>query len=731
MKRIIMIILLFTIKFNAFNQTKDFNFDFERKTTATNLPDNWIKKGNGNYNITTDSLEKYSGKYSVLIESQAIINKEYFGCIAQSIPASYIGNEIEVRAYIKLKNVVNGSIGLLLRIDGEAEVLQFDNMQQKNIQGTSEWKIYSVKLPYPQNAKTINIGAILFGTGKIWVDDFKVLINGKEISEAKLKSQTEKHTKLSTYDDSLNLNIISKEKVENLKTLCMIWGFLKYYHPHVAKGKFDWDNELIQKIKQINATKSKEEINKIYKDWIQSLGKINVCRKCESEKSDYLKSNLDLNWINDTIQLTQSLINQLQFIQQNRNQKKNHYLKNSIYNRYGNEEEYKDSITPSSEMRLLCLFRYWNIINYFYPYKYKIGHDWKDVLSEMIPKFINSDNAVSYNLAILELTAKINDSHTFFNSIYTIQHFGYLTEVPFGFKLIDNKAIVTFIINDSLCKKDDIKYGDAILKVNNKPISQIINENSKYIGASNETMKQYKSKNIIFSGNNDSMKITFERNGIIADKFINRYYYSKLKPEQTYDKKSFMFINKNIGYINLGILKRREVHKAIKTFKNTKAIIIDIRNYPNWTIYKISKYLNNARKPFVMMTYPVLSYPGVFNFEPPLKCGKKNKKVYKGKIILLFNEETISQAEFTVMALQTLPNVISIGSQTAGSDGNVSLITLPGGYRTQITGLGVYYPNGRETQRIGIVPDIEVKPTIEGIRNNKDELLEKALEIIN
>jgi C-terminal processing protease CtpA/Prc len=48
-----------------------------------------------------------------------------------------------------------------------------------------------------------------------------------------------------------------------------------------------------------------------------------------------------------------------------------------------------------------------------------------------------------------------------------------------------------------------------------------------------------------------------------------------------------------------------------------------------------------------------------------------------------------------------------------------------------ISGIGVYYPDGKETQRIGIVPDIEVKPTIRGILEGKDELLEKAIETIN
>ena len=51
-------------------------------------------------------------------------------------------------------------------------------------------------------------------------------------------------------------------------------------------------------------------------------------------------------------------------------------------------------------------------------------------------------------------------------------------------------------------------------------------------------------------------------------------------------------------------------------------------------------------------------------------------------------------------------------------------------YNTSITGLGVYYPDGRETQCIGIIPDIEVKPTIEGIKQGKDEVLERAIKFI-
>ena len=74
---------------------------------------------------------------------------------------------------------------------------------------------------------------------------------------------------------------------------------------------------------------------------------------------------------------------------------------------------------------------------------------------------------------------------------------------------------------------------------------------------------------------------------------------------------------------------------------------------------------------------------------------------------------------------------IIIGSSTAGANGNVSTIVLPSGLQSYISGISIYYPDGTQTQRVGIIPDIWVEPTIQGIREGRDELLEMAIELIN
>ena len=516
---------------------------------------------------------------------------------------------------------------------------------------------------------------------------------------------------------------------------CKIWGFLKYYHPTVTKGKLDWDKEFTTRINSVTSLTSKQEIGSYYSDWINSLGKVKNCKNCKSEIPDSLKFNLDIAWLSDSTIFTTGLIAQLKNILKNRNQGKNYYVQQNKHvgnTSYKNEKPYKDSIFPTTELRLLALSRYWNIINYFYPYKYRIGQNWNNILLEMIPKFIDSRDTVSYHLAMLELIAKINDSHAFFVTKYTNQYFG-LKWAPFCFKIIDNKAIVTGFYNDSLCKKNDIHYGDVFLKVNDLTIEEIIKEKSKYIAASNEPTKLRNFLYAIFNGQTDSTIATFERNGVIAQKKIYRYYFKDFKYKWTFNDKidTCKILDGNIGYVNLGLLQPKQVDKVLEKLKNTSAIIFDVRNYPNRTMYEIAKFLNSSRRQFAKFTKPDISYPGVFHYTVSYSCGKKNTTPYTGKVILLFNETSQSHAEFTLMALQTAPNVISIGSQTAGADGDVSIITFPGNYKTYMTGIGVFYPDGRETQRVGIIPDIEVKPTIEGLKLKRDEVLEKAIEILN
>ena len=94
------------------------------------------------------------------------------------------------------------------------------------------------------------------------------------------------------------------------------------------------------------------------------------------------------------------------------------------------------------------------------------------------------------------------------------------------------------------------------------------------------------------------------------------------------------------------------------SLSNLPKLIIDIRNYPNGVLYEISKYLNPRPTDFVKLFIPDVNYPGRLFWINTLKTGTYNNSFYKGRVILLVNEQTQSHAEFTAMCLQSAPRVL-------------------------------------------------------------------------
>ncbi|MUP14034.1 hypothetical protein GNY21_02800 [Ancylomarina sp. M3P] len=179
----------------------------------------------------------------------------------------------------------------------------------------------------------------------------------------------------------------------------------------------------------------------------------------------------------------------------------------------------------------------------------------------------------------------------------------------------------------------------------------------------------------------------------------------------------------------MGRLEKKDLDKQFKkTILNTKNLIIDSRNYPNFIYKSLSEILLNEPRDFCIWTYMNLDYPGSI-MKKTIQTGKKNKNYYKGNIYLLVDNTSKSLSEFTVMALQAADNVITIGGQTAGADGDVSYVPMPFGLKSCFSGCGVYYPNGDLTQQVGVRRDHKVVQDSSYLNGN-DKILNYALELI-
>lgn len=526
----------------------------------------------------------------------------------------------------------------------------------------------------------------------------------------------------------------SLSETEKLASTAKFWGFLKYYHPNVADGKFNWDEELFNILPKVKRTSTKEELSDVYLEWLDKLGKVKECKKCELDSSiEHFDKNFDLSWINDDRIFTADLSEKLRFIEKNRHQGKKHYVSSTKIAKnieVINEIVYKDFNWSNENLRLLSLFRYWNTIEYFFPYKYQTDIDWDEVLITMIPKFLNPETEREFYLASLELIVSIDDGHaTFFNDKIST-YFGKYW-IPAQFRIVDEGAILKGFYNDSLARVDDLMVGDIITKINGNDALTLFDEHEKYISGSNISKKKNSWYSSIFNGPSDSVEIEFIRNNITASKTIKRYLLSDMNIKSNEGEK-YKLLEGNIGYVNTSVIERKDIEAIFEELKNAKAIILDVRSYPKESVYQsLSKYISSESNTFYRAIYPDLNYPGKFIWKEGSKNYSSEELQYSGKVILLTNENSISHAEFMTMCLQAGDNVTTIGRQTSGADGNVSTISMVDGYKTRISGIGIFYPDGTETQRKGVKIDIEVNPTTQGIIAGKDEILERAIEFVN
>ncbi len=551
---------------------------------------------------------------------------------------------------------------------------------------------------------------------------------------------TKQDTSISTkenHENQLQSSDITNETLDHLYVFGKVWGFLKYYHPNVAEGKYDFDQELVTILPKIVIAKSSTERDEILTDWILELGDFPLEEK--GNQAYDIKMEPDLDWISD-MNLDSELEAQLHKVKNGKRTNNHHYVsldKNIGNPIFTNEEAYSNDDYPDVEYRLVSLYRYWNIIEYYFPYKYLIEEDWDAVLKEFVPKFIEASNEKEYKLTTLELITRINDTHAQIISKEPIlNEFWGENYAPLIIQFVEDKPTVTGYYNDDLGKDSGLEIGDVITEINGQPIEEILDEKLKYIPASNYTTKLRDIANKLLRTKESNIDVQYVRNGETYNRKVKTYNREKMDAADVnlyqQDKLSYEQISDDIAYIYPGSLKKGEITEIKSKLDNTKGLIIDLRSYPSdFIVYTLGEYLLPAPTPFVKLTSGSIKQPGLFTKRTELKVGENNKNAYQGKVVILINELTQSQAEFTAMAFRTAPNATVIGSTTAGADGNISRFTLPGGIKTSITGLGIYYPDGTETQRVGIVPDMTVKPTIKGLKENKDEVLEKAIQIIN
>lgn len=530
-------------------------------------------------------------------------------------------------------------------------------------------------------------------------------------------------------------------EIQKCKQIGLVWGLLKYHHPEVSKGKYDWDSEFVKLFDKADGIDNQEAMNDLLFDFISRFGTDKLkAKKINSEKI-FLK-NLDYAWIDSSVfgdKLTKTLVE----IKENGNIN-NYYASHGKFSTiltFENEKGFKGFDYSIKSHRILLLYSFWNAIQYWNVNKYLMDTKWSDNLTTMTEAFINCKTDLEFEIVKSNLIAKLNDSHSYHLS-QKVFDVSFKYKPVFSIKSVNDSLLINVVYNKTLARKDDVEVGDIIVKVNNKSISSCLNEKiTPILSVSNSTFLR-KWSNWLLYNDKDSINVdVIKKNGVQINKYIHLYNTFRAEDPvyfETPRKDKWFLIKPDIAYVNLDQITKKELDSVFKQISNTKGLILDLRNYPkNFVSADIAKYLYPKKKEFIKVLAAIENNPsyGEYDNEAPLKlimdpfkAGDNNPDYYKGKVLLLVNRRTQSKAEFIGMEIQQSPNCVTIGEQTAGSVMNIVQYLMPDNTKVNFTGQGAFYPKGEGVQRYGLHIDHYIK---ESAKNYDPELyVKEAIRLI-
>ena len=395
------------------------------------------------------------------------------------------------------------------------------------------------------------------------------------------------------------------------------------------------------------------------------------------------------------------------------------------------ENTYTDTPYPALGYRLLAAARIWGVFHYFHPYGYLYGEDWDQVLTDYLPRMAAAENEQDYNLAVASMVTHVHDSHCFMYSNALNGYFG-VAIPPVEVRWIENQPVVTRLLDNTLTAQ--VHVGDIVTAIDGQPVQNRIDALSPYIPASTPQALNMRIMEVLLAGpSNSAVNVTLET----ADGSSRQVPMTRTTSQSAYypyrTGPVYYLIDGQTGYVDLARLTYDQVDSMFDTFRNTSGFVMDRRGYPNGTAWSIAPRLCGQTPVYALFHVNQVSgspdasgnFIGSQMFTQSVLT--TNEWIYHGRTDMLIDDRAISQAEYSGMMFKTANGTRFVGSPTDGADGDVSFFYAPGNIMIYFTGDDVRWGDGSQQQRIGLIPDIAIAPTIEGIRAGRDEVLQRAV----
>ncbi|MDD2425904.1 MAG: S41 family peptidase [Bacteroidales bacterium] len=379
----------------------------------------------------------------------------------------------------------------------------------------------------------------------------------------------------------------------------------------------------------------------------------------------------------------------------------------------------------------------WNIIRHFYPYYKEDNLDWDRQLGAMISLISNYGDVYGYYRDISKYMNPVKDSHMkIYPSLYppgviarTLPDFN----VPVALENMEGKVVVTAVAPKY---KTNLSRGCVITKVNGIDVRELIDSKRQYYNASTKDYQTNYITGTLLRGKKRDSVIVVEylspgnvsgTDSLVASS--SQSYYNETQGEFIRE------VSDGIFYVNPTLYKEASYNKfkkRVPELQSARGIIFDIRGYPVYDFEKILSHFIREKVSSPRYLVPVSCFPCRENltYKNTTETLEPIAPYLSAPVVWLTNANAISWGETVMMLVKGYKLGTVIGSPTCGTNGDVTEFWLPL-FPFPMTGLKALNTDGAPHHGIGVLPDIEVRPTYQGFLEGRDELLEAAIDYLS
>lgn len=393
------------------------------------------------------------------------------------------------------------------------------------------------------------------------------------------------------------------------------------------------------------------------------------------------------------------------------------------------------------EERIAGLSRLWSEVSLAFAYFDQVPElDWNAEYLAYLPRVMAAERTLDYYRLLAELTAKLEDGHTMviyprelYERVYARP--GLLTS------LVDTRVVVTEIRADDV-HDAGISIGDEVRTIDGVPVhTYAAREVAPTVSASTPQDRELRTYGYDLLRGDVDTPVTLELvTAAGASRSVSLGRIHRLSSARPHVE--WRVLDDGVGYLAIHTFNESDVDSLVREGMDALAgadgLIIDIRkNGGGSSGWWVMRHLVDECKTSAWSTrryVPLDRARGRKQSE--LRGGwgtvtaSARDRRFDGPVALLVGPRTFSAAEDLAAAFAFSKRGVVVGQPTGGSTGQPLNFKLPGGGRANVCAKRDTYPDGSPFVGVGILPDVEVHPTVNDIRAGVDRALERAREIV-